>query len=238
MVRKSPSVVIASYTGLAILALGAAAYLPRLIRQNAEPVRIAEVTTTGKVSLALTPATASLAPNATLDLTLSINAGQALATGTTTVITYDPTFLTAQSVTRGDFFGNELEAATISNGRISFTYVVPPSSGGKAGTGSVATLRFKALKSGSTTVNFGNETIATVIGDDANSLKSVAGATLAIRGRSDIYPAGGDGVVNLLDFNALVANFGKGATPADINNSGTTDLLDYNLLVADYGKTY
>ncbi len=50
----------------------------------------------------------------------------------------------------------------------------------------------------------------------------------------------GDNVVNALDYNILLADFGKtgtvGFTPADINKDGKVNILDYNLLSANYGK--
>ena len=46
----------------------------------------------------------------------------------------------------------------------------------------------------------------------------------------------GDGIVNLLDFNIMVANWlqsGMGI-PGDINGDGTVNLLDFNIMLANW----
>jgi hypothetical protein len=50
----------------------------------------------------------------------------------------------------------------------------------------------------------------------------------------------GDGKVDIFDYNAMVADFGKtgspGWIPADINKDGKVDIFDYNVLVGNFGK--
>lgn len=50
----------------------------------------------------------------------------------------------------------------------------------------------------------------------------------------------GDGKVNILDYNVILANFGKtgpvGFSPADLNADGKVNLLDYNMLLNYFGK--
>lgn len=45
------------------------------------------------------------------------------------------------------------------------------------------------------------------------------------------------GHVDILDYNILIAEFGKTSpSPADINGDGKVDIYDYNILVANFGK--
>ena len=62
---------------------------------------------------------------------------------------------------------------------------------------------------------------------------AVYSATIILQG--DIN---GDGVVDVLDYNILRANFGQtGANQADINGDDVVDVLDYNILRAHFGET-
>lgn len=49
-----------------------------------------------------------------------------------------------------------------------------------------------------------------------------------------------DGVVNILDFNALIVNWGRTekGNIADINGDGVVDIFDFNLLMVYWGITY
>lgn len=47
----------------------------------------------------------------------------------------------------------------------------------------------------------------------------------------------GDGKVSLLDYQLVVANFGKTTSKGDANGDGKVSLTDYQLVVANFGKT-
>lgn len=56
-------------------------------------------------------------------------------------------------------------------------------------------------------------------------------------GNSNINPdINKDGQVNLLDYNFLIAEFGKTSSLADIDKSGKVDIFDYNSIIGNYGK--
>lgn len=229
------------FIALCLVFLVVLAYLFRSLYLPGEQATVAEITTSGTVALSLSPASVSNTPGSSVDITVNVNAGSSLSTGVAAELSYDPAFLQVISVTQGSFYPEVLQAATFGNGKVSFTYGVSPSAGGKSGSGQVAVIKVKLLKSGSGTLSFNNSTLATVIGV-GNALKSLTGTSLSASGRSDIFPDGGDGTVNILDYNLVVSKFGQtgapGFTPADIERDGKINILDYNYLVTDFGKNY
>lgn len=57
-----------------------------------------------------------------------------------------------------------------------------------------------------------------------------------------LFPFDGDilinGVVDIFDYNKVVADFNKPNSPADINKNGVVDIFDYNSVVRDFGKSF
>lgn len=45
----------------------------------------------------------------------------------------------------------------------------------------------------------------------------------------------GDGIVDIFDYNILIADFGRSNSPADINGNGSVDIFDYNILIENFG---
>ncbi len=227
-----------------IIILGTSVIIPKYLSSIAQPLTVAEVTSSGSINLFFDPPTASLQLGSTIDLNLKISTeGSTKATGVTVDLAYDPSLIQIVSVTRGDFFSSALEDADIVSEGVSFTYVTPPSSGGRSGSGTVATIKVKSLKPGSSNISFRPGTVATAYAVEGNTLKSNTGVAISSRIRSDIYPVDvPDNAINLLDYNQLALQFNqtgeRGFTPADIDTSGKVDLLDYNILATEYGRTY
>ena len=107
-----------------------------------QPIDINQVTGgSGSVTLALTPANSTQNANTTRDLTLSINAGSGHVSGAQVEITFDSTKCVTPVVSQGSFLtGTPLVPASVSNGKITFTYIAPPASGGATGSGTLATI--------------------------------------------------------------------------------------------------
>ncbi len=124
----------------------------------------------GLIDLHLTPAQVSLNLNDTTTIKLMIDAGNYKANGVVADISYDSSDLEIISVTQGPFFTEALEEATWTNGKISFTYNLPPSHEGKTGEGEVATIVAK-YKQGSPSLSFGTGTMATI--KDSNNSGNV-----------------------------------------------------------------
>jgi len=137
---------------------------------------------TGTVVLALTPASSTLAANATTDLTLTIDAG----TGKVSAVQVELAYLAGKcvtpiTVTKGDFLTVVLAAPTVTNNKIKFTYAAPPASGGKQGTGTLAKIT-TGPTTGSCVLSFTNNTLAAAIGAETNALASASDAAINLPG--------------------------------------------------------
>jgi hypothetical protein len=54
---------------------------------------------------------------------------------------------------------------------------------------------------------------------------------------ADVAPPGGDGVVNITDFFAVIADWGRtGPRPTDIDGSGEVDILDFMIVLAEWSE--
>ena len=112
-------------------------------------------------------------------LALNIDAGGSKVTAATVELSYDVSKLQINSVTQGDFFANVLASPTITAGKIMFTYAVAPDSGGKLGTGTVATITFQAIAAGTTNIGFTANTLASAIGNAGDVIKTKTDATIS-----------------------------------------------------------
>jgi len=143
------------------------------------------------------------------------------------VITYNPAKVVITSVAQGSFLPNTLASAVLTSGKATFTYAAPADSGGKQGTGTVATLSLKPLTTGAFTLTFNTGTLVTAVGQSGNVLKTANPITLTPLIPGDLTETGdvsGDHV-NIYDYNLLVTNYGNPYT-----------IYDYNDLVTHYAQ--
>ena len=100
------------------------------------------------------PATKDANVNDTIDIKTIVNAGAEEINSVDAYIKYDSTMLEFQKLTEGDFFPIVLKEE-ISDGNLYIgAYVVPGTIPAKTGTGTYSTITFKALKEGTTTVEY------------------------------------------------------------------------------------
>lgn len=192
-----------------------------------EGAPVAQVTvSSGSVSLAFTPATAPLTPNSEATIPLTFNSGVEHLSGIQVELTYDSSFVTPLSFTPSSTFPTTLQAVQIGNGKITFAYGVGASSGGTVGSGNVGSLKLKALKAGTTTLTFTQNTLATTTERTTNAIKNATDLPLTITVSPFPGDLNSDNTVNLLDFNLLISKFGNPYT-----------LLDFNLIIANFGNT-
>ena len=138
-----------------VAGFGYSSYQPAVIP------RIAEVShSTGTVNLALSPATINIDPNTSQDIIVTINSDNNHTTAVAVELEYDPTTLTVNSITQGDFLSNSLSSAKIEGGKVKFTYAAPPDSGGTEGSGTLATISVTS-KEVDSILSFNTQTIAT-----------------------------------------------------------------------------
>jgi len=145
--------------------------------------------TTGATTLTLSPGAVSLNPNSESTLTLSINTGDVHVTGAQVELIYDPLKLGTPVVTPGDFLPNVLSAVKVGSGKITFTFAAPPSSGGKTGTGTLATLKIKPSVVGNSSLTFGDTSAVYALGSQANQLKLASDATITVTAPDPEKPA-------------------------------------------------
>lgn len=121
-------------------------------------------------------------------VTSTINTAENQVVGVELYITFTPGVLELQEVTSGNFFNDEGGFnPSIDNelGTLSYIIWTEPASVPSQGTGALATLRFKAMKSGSATIGYTESTLVGAIQEDGkNVLTGTTPITLNIAGLS------------------------------------------------------
>lgn len=94
----------------------------------------------------------SATANQTFTVDVIVDAGTDLITSTDIWVTFDPAYLQAQTVTPGAFF--PAVTNNITSGSVSITGLIVDPATYRTGVGTVATITFKALKNGTSTLGF------------------------------------------------------------------------------------
>lgn len=228
---------ILSILGISLIITAAFLISQRLI--SPEPIGINEVASNGTVSLYASPTTLMVRPNVEKIFSISAVAGSDRLTAVELELIYDPTAVVLSNFVSTNYLSTTLISPTISNGKAYATFGAAVDSGGIPGSGSVATIKVKTLKPGTTTVNFGPSTLATATSLSTNALQAVYGTTI-----QSLFPGdtNGDNKVTLADYSAIISSYGQsgevGFSLADFDNNGKIDLLDYSTIISNYGKTY
>lgn len=207
--------------------------------QNIEPATVAEASATGVVDLELTHLGAHLIPEEETTLTLELST-QAHATAAQIELTYNPKELEIIALNPGDFLPVSLVAPQLTPDRLFFVLAAPPDSGGKTGTGTLATLQVKPLTTGPLSLGV-SQAYLTAIKDGeplpGNSLRSFTLPPLLAHRPGDFVP---DGQINLADYNYFVAGYlsqqAGGPAAADLTLDQAIDIADYNAFVASYDQ--
>jgi len=126
----------------------------------------------------------------TFDLQVIVDAGSDQVTSTDAYVVYDTNALEAQSVANGSYFPSV--SPQISSGTVYIAGLVEDSASSKTGSGTLATIKFKALANGSTTVKFncsGTSGPSKIIKSDINTTNIIdcggnGLSTIAIGGSS------------------------------------------------------
>lgn len=103
-------------------------------------------------SLSFDKSTVSVNSGDTFLISVTVDAGSDEITGAQAYVTYDASFLEAQSVAAGSFF--PVVSNNIASGTVSIFGLVSGTTLSKTGSGTLGTITFKALKSGSTNLTF------------------------------------------------------------------------------------
>jgi len=155
------------------------------LRQNSlllQPSNIMEIkNNTGDIVLSLTPANSELNLNQDTTLSLLVDTKGAKVSAVQVELTYDQSQLEISDIKPSDFLPVELLKPKNENELVKFVYAVPPESGGKAGTGTVATLKVKAKKTGTHQLSYTPNTMAAAIGYNGNVLRQATDATIQVK---------------------------------------------------------
>ncbi len=162
--------------------------------------------------------TFSVASGDTFYVQVIVDAGSEQITSTDAYVLYDATVLEAQSVSNGTFFPTVTK--NITAGKVYIAGLVDDPATSKTGSGTVATITFKALKAGSATLSFNCDTTSyntsKIIKNDINATNII---TCAQNGTAAVTVGGGtsDGAT-------------AAPTPSSLPKSGILDnILRYSI---------
>lgn len=103
-------------------------------------------------TLKFDPTSSSTTVGGSISPKVNVSSGDVQIAGTDIYILYDPAYLEPQTVTPGDHF--PIVTNNFNSGKVYVSAVVDNSSQYKVGEGTVATVTFKALKNGTTTLTY------------------------------------------------------------------------------------
>ncbi len=188
------------------------------------------------VDLKLTPPAVSAALNQEFDLDLVIDAKQASASGAQVKLTFDASKLQLVSTTLRDHFSVVLSPVNATANSVEF---VVGTSTPKTGTGTLATLKFKALANGSATVAFDqNNTIVTVTNLNDNQAGDLTPSEVTIGAvAASPSPVVGAGGFNPDTGGTLVDGL-RGYWKLDEANGNVVDSINGTILTPTETVTY
>ena len=132
-------------------------------------------------NLSLLPASINTEIGQTFNLSVAIDTAANTVTAADIYVTYDPQVVEAQSIDPGSFLPVVLLPAATDNtiGKASITLGSSPTEP-KQGTGTLATITFKALTAGTANITFSAQTQAAGVGEQGNVLTGTNPATVVI----------------------------------------------------------
>ncbi len=143
-------------------------------------------------TLTLTPATVTKAVNEDFTLEVRMDTAENQIVAVELNLTFDPTKLQAEWIHNGTMFPNILSSGTVGNGTVSIALGATNTTTPITGTGTVATIKFKALAptSSPVSVRFSTDTFVGALNEGStNALTSSVPSTITITGsNSTITP--------------------------------------------------
>ncbi len=199
-------------------------------------------------TLTLTSIDAIIGLNQNSPVNVQINTSTNSVIGVDLDITFDPSLLILNNITAGSFFTNpDITNKVIDNsgGHAKVTISIPPGTNARQGAGTLAVLNFKGKALGGTRIDFGTDTLVAATNmEGQNALRSAAGLDINVVTCAFIMgDINRDGVVDIVDYVILFANFGKNPAGsgvdarADINIDGKINILDYTYVFENFGKS-
>lgn len=116
--------------------------------------------------------TVTVNANETFQIAVVVDSGTEQISSTDAYVLYDATLLEAQSVAAGSFFPTVTN--NITSGKVYVAAFVDDPATFKTGSGTIATITFKALKNGSGTLSFDCPTGSKIVKNDLNATNIIA----------------------------------------------------------------
>lgn len=213
-----------------ILGIGAGVYLIKI------PLPFAPKASTQASELYFNPADLDVKPDGEFETDVFIDTKDLAISGVEVSVKFDPNYLSLVSFEKGQFLENRATEPEISSGSATLTLLATPPNA-KKGVGSLAKLKFKALKETSAATEVSLDSSKTQVASpdsDTNTISSLRKAFITIKTASssatpfpvqtftgsatpssgslsvDItkYDFNGDGKVNSLDLSFMYVNWG------------------------------
>lgn len=143
------------------------------------------------ITLSLSPASESITVNATFDVAIVVDTGAADTSGVDAMISFDNTKLNLTDIIPGSIYDQYIgENIDNANGLATISGLSSSTTSLYNGTGTLATLRFRGIETGTANVSFQftpgnkNDTNVAQIGVTGDALTSVSNGTYTITGSS------------------------------------------------------
>lgn len=140
----------------------------------------------GGPTLSLLPSASTTSTNNQFTVQLSLDTKSYTVTAVDVKISFPSDKLQALSITPGTFLPSELIPGSVGTGTAAIT--MAGGATGKQGTGTVATVTFKALSAGSATITFDASTQIAAVGQTSNVVDTLSPTTVTISGATVITP--------------------------------------------------
>lgn len=140
----------------------------------------------GGPTLSLQPNTSTISTNNQFTVQIILDTKTYTATAADVKVTFPSDKLQALSIAAGTFLSTELVPGSVGAGTATITMASGTS--GKQGTGTVATITFKALSAGSAAITFDTSTQIAAIGQTTNVVDTMSSTTVTISGASVVTP--------------------------------------------------
>lgn len=139
-------------------------------------------------TLSLSPAEKSISVNNQFTVNVLLDTEGANTDGTDAIITYNSTYLSVVSAALGDLYDTDVTTNTTTAGKITLSAIASTGST-FSGSGTFATITFKAIKAGTANISFaytsGSTTDSNVTSNQTDVLDNIIGSTITITASSD-----------------------------------------------------
>lgn len=194
----------------------------------AQPIDVNEINNIrpdGKAHLEASPAPASVYLGSEIKLDINATSITDNLTGVELKLNFDPAKMQITGIEKSEYFPNILANAIFgdSDGHFTTTLGVPVNSGGLAGWGTIGKVTFLPKELGTHTITFDDTVVVSINSTNQNAVRSTTPIVITAYYPGDFNK---DKVINIYDYNLLVAHYGS-----------PYGVYDYNHLVANYGKT-